>query len=827
LNKKSTTRPRAAEPAADAPGSPRFGWPAAAIYLALVTIICYLPALLPGRTFLTADLIMLMPPWSYHAGEIAPGWHAAARPAWDPIFQFYPSRKFLAEAIHAGAVPWRNPYSNAGTPFIADDQSAFFYPINWLFAVLPLASAFGIVAALHTFLAGLFFTLFARAKRLCWEAALAGATVWMLCGVMVAWQMWQVVDATLCWMPLGLYFVGRTVDRGSVPRQSLLGSAGAPLGLAVTVGMILTAGHLQFGFYDLAIIGCYAVFRMAVERAWKPLAQLAGSLLLGLGIAAAQILPTLELLHNSLRSNYSLATLLQTALPVSQLGLMVMPEIAGGQRSWMQYPFQGAVNYYEVTSYFGASALVFAGLAFCATERARRSVAWFWLGIAALGILIGCGSPLYDLAYHGLPLFKSFHGVARTLVLTDFAVASLCALGIQSLVDLGASRRAFALRAGVAAALIVVGLYGIIASRSSVLLASLLTHDWLGYGLAQLERALALVVAGALVAVFAPKRLLWTATVVVAADMLWFAAGLNPGAQSNMLYPAHPIVDVMARTEGDGRVLTLGAGAAFNRQIIPNSAMSIGLRDIEGSDPLLLKDYDRFGTELAAADSVTPLAGGQDSFAHGRCGALDFLNVRAVVSPVPLASSPYPLVSADDVFVYSNPGAVGEARFAGSWAVNVDSAAGVERLFASDPGRTVLLTSVPLFGKGTQIPGMPPHGDLGTMGNARLSLESVSTQARTPAPDIAVFSEIADPAWKAYVDGSQTAWVTVDGLFVGVPVVAGDHRVELRYLPDSGLLGLYFTCMALSIAAGWAWWSHGARDSSAARRTRSGESGVD
>ena len=129
-----------------------------------------------------------------------------------------------------------------GNRFIADGQSAFFYPITWLFALLPIASAFGIISALHTFLAAIS-SHYSRAKTaLGWEAALAGATAWMLGGVMVAWQMWQVVDATLCWIPLALYCVDRLLcARYDDPERSRRCALRATAGLAVATGMMLTA----------------------------------------------------------------------------------------------------------------------------------------------------------------------------------------------------------------------------------------------------------------------------------------------------------------------------------------------------------------------------------------------------------------------------------------------------------------------------------------------------------------------------------------------------------------------------------------------------------
>ncbi len=731
---KKPKSPEAPAPLQAARTGLKFGWPLACIYLLAITVTTYLPALLPGRTFLPADLVMLIPPWSHHAHEIAPDFHAVARPVWDPLFQFYPSRKFLAESIHAGTVPWHNPYSFSGTPFVADGQSAVFYPINWLYAILPLASAFGIVAALHTFLAGLFFTLFARHKGMAWESSLAGATVWMLCGTMAAWQMWQVVDAALCWIPLGLFFADRIVNESSTKSKSL-----DIAGLAIALGMMLLAGHLQFAFYGLTIIALYAIVCAWARRRFSTLLPALLSLIAALAIASIQILPTLELLHNSLRSNYSLDQLLQTALPAPQLGLMLMPDIAGGERDWMAHPYIGAVNYYETACYCGAAALFFVALAFWKPSGERRVAVWFWSAIAVLGLLIGCGSPFYAALYYGAPLFKSFHGVARALVLTELSVAILCSLGIQNLVEKGSAEiRPVLPRMFGACLIVLVALYGLIASRSTAQLATILTHDWLIYGLSDLARALILIGVCAVLAAFGKPKLAWVSVAIVAVDMLSFASGLSPGADSAMLYPQIPAVQEMQQAAGTGRVLCLGDSRRDLDRMIPNSAMSIGLHDISGSDPLILSSYDSLIASVNTAQTGSPSPNGEGIFAVGGSPYYDNLNVATIISPAPISNPPYQLISSGDVYIYRNLGANGEA-----WLVGLN-------------GQAAFITPFEVIVKSTSS-------------TQRIAIDTQSNLAKA-----LIVSEIADPCWKVSLDGKPAS--LLPNLLVVLNVPAGYHR---------------------------------------------------
>ena len=96
-----------------------------------------------GEIFLPAELLRHVAPWSTSYSD-------QERPPWNPLMydsvgQFYPWRKFASETIRTGYLPLWNPYQFCGTPFVANSQSAVFYPGNLLFYVLPPDFAAGAV----------------------------------------------------------------------------------------------------------------------------------------------------------------------------------------------------------------------------------------------------------------------------------------------------------------------------------------------------------------------------------------------------------------------------------------------------------------------------------------------------------------------------------------------------------------------------------------------------------------------------------------------------------------------------------------------------------
>jgi uncharacterized membrane protein YfhO len=72
--------------------------------------------------------------------------------------------------------------------------------------------------------------------------------------------------------------------------------------------------------------------------------------------------------------------------------------------------------------------------------------------------------------------------------------------------------------------------------------------------------------------------------------------------------------------------------------------------------------------------------------------------------------------------------------------------------------------------------------------------------------------------WRATVDGQAATVHLINAGFIGIPLPAGDHALELRFSPEGGRLGL--TVSLLAALGGLAWVALGAR------RRISGEPGA-
>ncbi len=471
---------------------------AALLFFGLLALLFLCRSLLGGDVFLPAGLLRLVSPWRAMASSPGTHWNALR---WDAIGQFYPWRKFAAESIRAGIVPLWNPWQFCGTPFVANSQSAVFYPGNLLFWLMPdPARAFALSAALHLTLAGWFTYLLLRELGSRSRPALFAGAIFAFSAWQVAWLQLPTFLSTSCWIPLVLLLVrricrpARAVSRGTSttdgepdsepppaaapPEPSRVGAA---CGLAAAVGCMLLAGHLQIAFYGLLAASLWAIGHLltgsaALGERVRGLALLLGASGVGLLLVSPQLLPALELSRQSHRvgkpSAAGYAAYSEYALPPHSLATLGLPGLFGSDTDpddpyWNYYVKRipgGAVavrhNAAETALYIGIIPLFFALLApiqMIASRRRDRVLLFFTL-LALLAMLVALGSPVNALFYYGVPGFGQSGSPARCLVLWAFACAVLGGLGLDRVLRDPPTVRQIAATAAVALLLLAIGL---------------------------------------------------------------------------------------------------------------------------------------------------------------------------------------------------------------------------------------------------------------------------------------------------------------------------------------------------------------------------------
>jgi hypothetical protein len=179
----------------------------------------------------------------------------------DLATQFVHWRGFGFGEIARGNLPLWNPHIYSGAPFLAGFQSALLYPLNVLYIVLPLAKAVNWGIALHAFLGGLFFYLWASKRGLHPLACFLAGAEFIFCAPyflhIYAGHLPNL--CTMIWAPLLLLAVDGAVEKPAAG-WCLLG--------VFAVAMQILAGHIQYAYYTGIAASIYLAIRLygAPER---------------------------------------------------------------------------------------------------------------------------------------------------------------------------------------------------------------------------------------------------------------------------------------------------------------------------------------------------------------------------------------------------------------------------------------------------------------------------------------------------------------------------------------------------------------------------------
>src|SRR4051812_44075308 len=153
------------------------------LLLALVACTAVLHGWKKDHLLAPTDALQLVAPWD--AGH--PDYIAANEQLLDQTIQFVPWKHYTIQRFRAGQIPLWNPNAGLGQPFLANGQSAIFYPTILFHWLLPDTWSWTISAALRLFAAGLGLYVLAGRYHLRGVPRLLAAVAFMLCGFNVVW----------------------------------------------------------------------------------------------------------------------------------------------------------------------------------------------------------------------------------------------------------------------------------------------------------------------------------------------------------------------------------------------------------------------------------------------------------------------------------------------------------------------------------------------------------------------------------------------------------------------------------------------------------------
>ncbi len=308
----------------------------------------------------------------------------------------------------------------SGFPFLGDLQTGAWYPLNWPFF------AFGIHPKslfweewLHALLAGSGAYLLGFRLVRDEQAALFGAMAFAFCGFQMAHAEHVALVQAAAWLPFAIFLALWTGDQVSARRLACCGIAG---------GCIALTGHFQIVLYVMSAVWLVTLGRLWGERErWK--AVLAGPAAMALAmplVGAIQILPSMELLRESLRSQ--LAAVAQTHGTVDWRTLLTFlyPDAVGT----FDANFRDRVGDISQTYFYSGVLLLPLAIWGLRNGRARRPA--LLLIAPALLYALGPAGGVYFVLVH-VPGFASVRSPAHGMVVVTLGLAILAAAGTLEL----------------------------------------------------------------------------------------------------------------------------------------------------------------------------------------------------------------------------------------------------------------------------------------------------------------------------------------------------------------------------------------------------------
>ncbi len=683
----------------------------------------------------------------------------AVFPPGDFTDQFWAFRMYEARAFAQGRLPLWSENFNSGHPFLADVQSAVYYPpsLLWTLAVVAMRGEnFTLLdlefeAIFHFILAGIFTYLFARQLLGSRVAALISAVTFIFGGYLTSYPPQQLaILETATWLPLILLLMHLALYRGG----AYYFGAGAALGVAAL------AGHPQTFLFVVYASAIYFFWESRYHSHTLPhyLVRFGVMLLIAGGISAAQWVPSLEYQALSTRAEISWSEA-ASGFPTLDPLQMILP---------------GFVNAFSSPLYVGVLPLWLALFA-SFVNRSREKTFWAWLALGSLLVSFGFYVFAYALFYLFAPGFAMFRGQERLAFVISFSLAMLAGYGARDLLaaqfDWKRARRAWALLpAG-----ITIGLLMLLTLYISGTLRQSGRVAFLGdrAGLMVLLFLLASVAVGANIqpSPLLRRRVGWGRGLILAL-ILFDLFSINTAAYNadpKPRYPSTPIIDAIRQDQGVFRVGDEG-------KMPGHFGVAYRLDEIGGISPLKIARYDFLQEKLSEERlwsllNVKYVITGRPGFSNAQVVAQDGeTRLLQLETWMPRAwFVPYALVNANDEQVAS--------------ALSNDS---------FDPWYFAYVANAP----STSLPSMPIRRDTTRRDTHAASFQQITPEhsrviVNAPADGLLVLSEnYYYPGWSAKVDGAEAPILRANIAQSAVPVRAGAQVVEFVFDPWSVKIGL-------------------------------------
>ncbi len=710
---------------------------------------------------------------------------------WEDFIEYvFPVQTFAAVQSANGIIPFWNPFSYMGMPFLADLQVGFFYPLNRLLTLFVSDGSLPVwtiefIIILHFFIAQIGMYYLVRYFKVSSYGALISAVSYSFSMLLVCHVIHPMIVYHLAWLPMILLYFVRGIETRKLTQSILAG---------IILGFVILSGHPQFLLYIVLLLAIIFIWLFIAsiknnEVQGSALINLiaAGILpvLIGIGIFMIQYLPSQELAKQSQRSEITYEKSTEGALAFKNVYTAVVPDIFGSTNSNRkeQSTYYNKLNgqfqvyfFWETAFYFGITALLLGLFAAIRLYKTRHGAMLIFIAVFGFLFALGSSGLIFDIMYQ-LPFFGTFRNPGRMMFFAILAFSILAGFGFDELWKNRGDEK-------IKWQLLLVGVFPLLISifTATGTLPAILGAPEAVIGDISTSGGIALLFTILVIATayvvnrknFNPSVAGWVLIFIAFIDLMIAGAAFNKGNNNpEDIYRLQPQLRQMFVPKSSNdlfrvntRVYKPVSFSAMQR----NQGMISRIHQVEGYNPLVLKK-----AAIYAVDEET---------------SFDLSNVKYQIK-VDVKNGSWNYVERQTFMP--------RARMLYSAIIkSKDEVVDFMKKSELNISNVVVLNSMPAVKLSDKPSELVKHKVKITSYKSNIFKLDVSTAE----PGILVLSEIWYPDWKAYVDGKEVAVLQAYNSFRAIEIPAGHHKVKFEYVSSAFTTGSIISVLTMILALG-------------------------
>lgn len=764
------------------------------LFYLFLTLIFFHKIFLGYVSFPGDLLVSRYQPWrsSSYLGYIS-GSYPTKEQYFDVIRQIYPWKTESLSQIKNGQIPFWNPYNFSGSPLLANNQSAVFYPLNFLYFLTSQINAWTILIFLQPLLAALFTYLFCRNLNLSKSSSIVSGLAYGFSLFMSVFLEYNTIGHVILWLPLIFLSTDKIIFQNKMKWKIIF---------VFSLCSSLFAGHLQISAYVIFFNLLYLFFRIFNSTLMIHIIRvklILFAFLFGMAVILTmpQWLLTFQLIQESARSPQNYSFLInQLLIQPRDLLRFFSPDIFGNP-AVANYLLND--SYPGKAVYIGLLPLIFSLLSLWQFKK-NQLVKFFSLSFFIIFFFL-FRWPLTEWFYKiQIPLFST-SSPSNVIFLLSFCLAVLAGYGMEIWQKNDKK---------------------IIIPYFLILCLSLMLLFYPGLVLVKNNLYYSLILIVGIGFIFLIKRfwrkgfisklVIFGLIGLTAFDLYYFFNKFNPFVPTKLVYPEAPVLSWLKKNAGINRIW--GYGTA---NIEGNFFTQEKLFSADGYDPLYPKRYGEFiqssrdGKIKTKFDNITR----SDAFIANGFGETDMKNnayrekilnvlgVKYILDRIENGSTQqtfppekYKLIYQDENGwkIFENLKVTPRLFLTSDYKVFKTKEEFAKLFFVQDfnPGKTILLEENPVCVK----PDDSNH-QAGSLGLKSYKENKIEVKTETQNCQLLFLSDTYFPGWKTFIDGKETKIYRADYAFRAVVIPSGSHEVIFSYEPQSFYLGTKISIISL------------------------------